>query len=135
MINIRRMEPSESPLFVEWLYQNRKLNHFDPEIFKRGQADVYVAEDETGILYFLPVRILWMFDSVAPRPGLGADMAKDCLRAFQQEFVQKADSANVSEIVFRASEPSMPNFAETQGWVESPDMWSLNINAIGNRRA
>lgn len=130
-IQIRPILPEERGVFVQWLHENRDNNRYDPEIYRKGQVDIYVAYDSTGPLYFIPFRNVWCWDSLAPRPDISPLRAALCLEKFQEFFTARAKEANVGEMIFRASEASLPEIAEKHGWKRVESMYSLNVNKAG----
>lgn len=130
LIYTRLMKPEEKTLLAKWLYENRHKNNFDPTPFLKDQVTVYVAYDSTGILFFLPVRTIWIWDSLAPRPDLPETKSAQCLKALQQLLVFEASQNNVGEFFFKASEESVPAFAKNYGWDEAKNMHSFNVNKL-----
>lgn len=69
-------EEKDKKLLVEWLYAGRHGNRFDPELFlgyllpdKKKLVEIFTAFDEREILGFIPVRLAYVAESLAFKPG------------------------------------------------------------------
>jgi hypothetical protein len=115
-ITIREMKPEEAPLLVKWLYEHRQVNLVDFEPFRKNQVQIYVAEDKTGILCFIPIMHVYKFDALAPQPELAPfRLAKVCeeMIGFMKE---KAAKENVPSIWVQPSDAHFSEFLQERGY-------------------
>ena len=130
-ITIREMRPEETPLLVKWLYAHRDVNHVDLEPFRRNQVRVYVAEDETGILCFIPVQAVYMYDALAPRPDLGAPRTAKVCAAITEHLKGLAAVENVSNILVRPNDAKFSHFLQGLGYEETTrETLQMNFNKV-----
>jgi hypothetical protein len=124
------MREEEKPLFVKWLYDNREINHFDPELIKISK--IFVAFDETGPLMFLPVREALILDSVAPNPEMTNGVAAECFVALHHVLEDRVREAGALEMAFIGGEGGLGEFAELNGHYRKVDrpVYVLNLNDL-----
>lgn len=118
-------------LLAEWLFTLRAKNRFDPGIFERGQAAVYTAFDDSGVLGFIPVVNGNQVESLAFRPGLPATTIARVFQAWVHVFVYEAHCKNIPDAFFVTFDEGVLKFAESYGWkpVVVP-MLNLRISAL-----
>lgn len=105
-------------LLAEWLFALRERNRFDPQIFDRGQAEIYVAFDATGTLGFIPVVNGNQVESLALKPGLPPMTASRVFQAWQHVFVYEMHKRNIPDAFFVTFDESVLKFAQRGdgGW-------------------
>ncbi|MHB8501522.1 MAG: hypothetical protein ACYDHE_11330 [Candidatus Acidiferrales bacterium] len=114
----------EKKLFIEWLYAQRELNRFDPELFTREQVKVYTLFDrQMGIVGFTTVGVVYLMDYQIFRPGLADSIKASALKSVQHFLVFKAGENNVPSAFFRPSDERYSNFAQNYGWKEDKLLW------------
>lgn len=113
-IRIREMDAAEMPLFVEWLYAHREVNRFNPEPFRKNQVRIYVAEDESGILCFIPIQFVYMYDALAPRPNLAAFRLARVFQKMSEHLMQEAARENISQVLVQPSDTKFSEFLQTE---------------------
>jgi hypothetical protein len=115
-ITIREMNPSETPLLVKWLLEHKETNQVNFEPFRKNQCQIYVAEDKTGILCFIPIMHIYKFDALAPKPDLAAfRLAKVC-EAMTNFMKSKAAKENVNSIWVQPSDVHFSEFLRSLGY-------------------
>lgn len=112
-IKIREMKPDETPLLVKWLYEHRKVNFVDLEPYRRNQVQVYVAEDETGILAFIPIVYVYKFDALGPRPGLAAFRLARIFEEMNKFMKDKAAKDNIGLALVQPSDAAFSEFLQS----------------------
>lgn len=113
-IRIREMKISETPLFVEWLYAHKNINHFNPKPFRNNQVRIYVAEDESGILCFIPLQFVYMYDALAPRPNLAAFRLAKVFQKMSEHLMQEAARENISQVLVQPSDSQFSEFLQNE---------------------
>ena len=101
---------------VDWLYAGRDKNRFDPDIFKKGQAQVYVAFDDTGTVGFIPVVNNNQVESLAFRPGLSPVTEAKALQAWMHVMVYKMYELNIPDAFFVTFDETVLAFAGRYNW-------------------
>lgn len=115
-IQIREMDKSEVPLLIKWLCAHRDVNLVDLEPFRRNQVRIYVAEDETGVLCFIPIQMYYSFDALAPRPDLaGFRLARVCEK-MTEHLKTQAKEENISTAILQPSDATFSEFLQTLGY-------------------
>ena len=109
-VTIREMKASETPLLIEWLYVHKDVNQVDFEHFRRNQVKVYVAEDSHGIICFIPIRLVYMFDAIAPQPNLETNKFALVCKAMMEELENVAKEMNVPEVWVQPSDDKFSMF-------------------------
>jgi len=117
MVYIRPYDKdTDAKLLVEWLYAGRESNLFDPEIFRRGQAVIFTAFDDSGIIGFIPVVLCYLVESLAFKPGLPSVTEMKALVAFQHVLVHKALEQNVPDTFCVTLNEDLLRHMERYGW-------------------
>jgi hypothetical protein len=101
---------------AEYLYANREKNRFDPEVFKREQAEIYVAFDSTGVVGFIPVVNGNQVESLAFRPGLSPVTEAKALQSWMKVFVFQSFQKNIPDAFFVTFDQTVQEFAGRYGW-------------------
>ena len=115
-VTIREMLSSETPQLVQWLYAHKDVNQVNFETFRKNQVRVYVAEDETGILAFIPIQFVYRYDALAPLPGISSlRLAKAC-EAMTEFIKNKASEENIGEIWVQPSDIQFSKFLQHLGY-------------------
>jgi hypothetical protein len=131
-IKIREMDKSETPLLVRWLYLHKETNLVDFEPFRRNQVRIYVAEDPTGILCFIPVRCDFHYDAIGPRPDLADFRLARAFQAMNEFLVRQAKEDNVGKIVAEPSDTRFSAFLQNElGFKENTrTVLEFNVNKM-----
>lgn len=118
-------------LLAEWLFALREKNRFDPEIFKKGQAEIYTCFDSTGPVAFIPVVNGSQVESLALKPGLSPATAAKAFIAWQHVFVYKLHEKNIPNAFFVTYDETVLKFTKNYGWktVIVP-MLNLSVNDL-----
>jgi hypothetical protein len=109
---IREMTEDETPLLVRWLYKHRETNLVDLEPFRKNQVKVFVAEDEFGVICFIPIRAIYLFDALAPNPGAGEAELAMAFKAMQEYLIEDAKEHNVSKALVQPSDAKFSKFIQ-----------------------
>jgi hypothetical protein len=104
--------------FNEWMYRNRDKNHFDPEMFTYPSMHILAAEDNDGLVLFLPFHAVIMSDSLAPKPGASRLKISLALRECVYRLLEEAKRYGAGEIYFVAQDEETKQFAKSQGYEE-----------------
>jgi hypothetical protein len=107
---------TDALLLATWLYAGRDENLFDPGLFERKQVMIFTAFDETGVVGFIPVAVVYLVESLAFRPGLPDVTKTKALLSFQQVLVSKAAEGNVPDAFCVAQDERFLRFMERYGW-------------------
>jgi hypothetical protein len=127
-ITIREMRPDETPLFITWLYANRGTNKFDPEPFRKNQVKIYVAENETGILNFFPVHLVFLFGANSPKPDMAPITQTRCILAFKNFMIEKCKELNISDMYVQPSDVHYADVLSKMGCEVAPQTLRFNVN-------
>jgi hypothetical protein len=100
---------AEVKKFADWLYEQRALNKFNPDLLRKGQLEVFTVFDDTGIIGFVSKSSVYFLNHWAFRPDLTPQRKSQALRSIQHHFVGKAAAENVPDIYFH---PSDEHFAD-----------------------
>ena len=112
-IRIREITKNEIELFVEWLYAHKDVNRMDLDVFRKNQAQIFCAYDETGILAFFPVQFLYYLGALSPRPDLAPfRLAKAC-QAMTEFMHKKAAEDNISHAIVHPSDDKFSAFLQS----------------------
>jgi hypothetical protein len=112
-VKIREMEKSEIPIMQRWVYEHRAVNQVDWEVFRRGQVRIYAAENEFGVICYIPVRIDYHFDALGPRPGVASSDLASAFAAMNEFLDRQAKEAKViSRIWVQPSDGKFSKFIQ-----------------------
>lgn len=117
-------------LLAEWLFLLREKNRFDPEIFKKGQAEIYVCFDSTGPVMFVPIVSGNQVESLALKPGLSPVTAAKAFQAWQHVFIWELHKRNIPDAFFFTYDKTVLEFAQRYGWRETV-VPALNLHVDG----
>lgn len=107
---------TDKRLLVEWLYAQRHKNRFDPDLFTKEQVKIYTAFDADGIVGFIPVKVVYMAESLAFKPGLSPVTEAKALQAWQHMMVAKCYEGNVPDMFFVTFDETVQEFAGRYHW-------------------
>lgn len=113
---IRPFRDEDKKIHAEWLFAGREKNRFDPDIFTKKQAKVYVAYDDSGPVGFIPVVNGNIVESLAFRPGLSPITEAAALRAWQTVIVNEMHEKNIPDLYFVTYDETVLEFAQRYGW-------------------
>jgi hypothetical protein len=113
-IHIREMEKSEIPLLVRWLYRHKDVNQFNLEPFRQNRVRIYVAEDTSGILCFIPIQFVYMYDALAPRPGLAAFRLAKVFQAMSEHLMKEAERENIGQVLAQPNDDKFSAFLQEE---------------------
>lgn len=117
--------------FIEWLYSQRELNRFDPEMLQRDQVSISTLFDESGIIGFVVASTAIFLEYLVFRPDLPDPTRAKGLQAFQHVLVNNATGKNVPDAYFRPSDERYASFAKGYGWIEETDpMLRLHFSGL-----
>jgi hypothetical protein len=66
------MPEEDKKRFVDWIWEARQINCFDPDILTYPRTVMYTADDNDGPILYLPVQPGLILESLAPRPEVSA---------------------------------------------------------------
>ena len=126
----------DTKLHAEWLYAMRDKNRFDPEIFTKKQAKIYVAFDESGTVGFIPVVNGNIIESLAFRPGLSPVTEAKALQSWMHVMVYQMHEHNIPDAYFVTFDETVLEFAGRYGWkkVVVP-MLNLHVSDLERKEA
>jgi len=133
---VRPFRDEDKKVHAEWLYAGRDKNRFDPDIFTKKQAKVYVAFDDTGIVGFIPVVNGNIVESLAFKPGLSPITEAAALRAWQTVMIYEMHVNNIPDAYFVTFDETVLEFAQRYGWkaVVVP-MINLHVSNLEGKEA
>lgn len=130
-INIREMRKEETPLFVKWLCAHKETNKVseeDLEILRKNQAKILVAEDETGILNFIPIRVVYEYGALAPKPGLSDITQTRIVLKMQDYMLSECQKHNIPGVLLSPNDQRFEKCLKKLGWTEVTSK-TLKLNA------
>jgi hypothetical protein len=122
---------AESKLFIQWLYDQRELNKFNPRLITYEQVLVFTLFDGTGILGFMTVGVDLVADCWCFRPDLGDGDKARALKSAQHFLVAKAFEQNVSTVLIRPSDERYGAFIGRYGWKKEEKLYRLDVVDLG----
>lgn len=130
---IDKKNPAENKLFVEWLYAQRELNKFNPELITREQVRVYTLFDSTGVLGFMLAGVGLFADCWCFRPDLSDGDKSRALKSAQHFLVSKAFELQALGVFMRPSDARYENFISHYGWKKKSEdnLYQLDLNDLG----
>ena len=135
-VKVREAECRDLKEFGEWLYANRKLNHFDPNIFGYKSTRILAAEDRDGLVLFLPYQMVLMTDSLAPKPGVSKLKKGLALRECIYSLIDHARESGIGEIYFVATDKETEDFAVSQKYeVIEGKLMRLTVSTFPERNS
>lgn len=69
---VAQMDSIERDEFAEWVWIERDLNMFDPDVIRYPRATMLKASNGEGALVYIPLQPVLMYDAIAAKPGLDA---------------------------------------------------------------
>ncbi len=118
---------AEAKLFVQWLYDQRELNKFNPRLITYEQVRIYTLFDTTGIVGFLTAGTGIVADSWCFRPDLDDGRKARALASVQHFLVAKAFEGNVSTLFIRPSDDKYAEFIGRYGWKREEKLYRLDV--------
>jgi hypothetical protein len=122
-----KRNPAEAKLFVQWLYDQRELNKFNPRLITYEQVKVYTLFDTTGIVGFLTAGTGIVADCWCFRPGLNDGGKARALASAQHFLVGKAFETNVPTLLMRPSDDKYAEFIGHYGWKKEDKLYRLDV--------
>lgn len=95
---------NEASKFATWLYEQRTLNKFNPDLITKGQLEVFTIFDDFGILGFVNRSKVYFLNHWAFKPDLTPQRKSAALQSAQHYFVGKAAEENVPDMYFHPSD-------------------------------
>jgi hypothetical protein len=111
-IKIREMRADETPLLVKWLYKHRETNLVDLEVFRKNQVRIFVAEDEEGVICFIPIQAIYMYDALAPRPDIKPEQLASAFANMNTFLWKLAREENVGKVLVQPSDKKFSEFIQ-----------------------
>src|SRR5271154_3094378 len=111
-IKIREMRSDETPLLVRWLYEYRKTNLVDMEPFRKNQMRIFVAEQGSEIVCFIPVRMVYWYDALAPNPEVDNGRLASAFSAMHDYLLQDAKENNVGKAYVQPNDAKFSEFIQ-----------------------
>jgi hypothetical protein len=114
MTQIREIRSDETAQFVQWLYEHSSVSRPDTEIFRQGKARVMVAEDENGVIAYIPFVRAYRMDALAPQPDVDSERLKSAFYAMAEYLEEKADDEDVVETLVQPNDNLFANFLKNR---------------------
>lgn len=106
-VNVRPIRPEETTQFLDWLHANREKNQYDPDTFKKKQAEIYVAYDENGPICYFPFEAVLMLGSLAPRPDATDLERAKAILAMHTVLVTKCHEKNIGGMLLAGKDENI----------------------------
>ena len=116
-LSVRNMVPAECTTLVSWLYKHAPVSKLNPIPFRKGQVKVWAVEDESGkVLCYVPIKMVWEHESLAPMPGISdLQMVRVC-QAFTDFIKEEARRNNVGLVRIQPNDQRFESFLMSQGY-------------------
>jgi hypothetical protein len=124
---LNKNNPKENKLFLKWLYEQRALNKFDPELFKKEQVQVFTLFDLSGIVGFMWASLAILAEGWCFRPELDDWTKAKALQGVQHLLVLKAGQANLPNVFIRPSDERYVKFISGYGWKPDEKIFRLHV--------
>jgi hypothetical protein len=124
---LNKKDQDEQRLFVQWLHDQRELNKYDPEVFKREQVQVFTMYNRSGIVGFLWASLAILAEGWCFRPELDDGTKAKALQGVQHLLVTKAGQSNLPNILMRPSDERYASFIGNYGWKREEKMHCLHV--------
>lgn len=108
------MLPSETSQFAKWLYDHSDVSQPDTEIFRQNKAQIMVAEDDNGIICFIPFVRVYRLDALAPQPDVESERLKSAFFAMAEYLEEKAADEDVVETQIQPNNNLFANFLKNR---------------------
>lgn len=115
---ISGMSPQDAEKFMDWVFQMRPLNLFDPDVIGYPRTVMLRAESEDEPLLYVPLQSVLMFDSIAPKPGLPARQEALCLARIGEVVDQAAEATGHREVYFFCRDERVADLCAAHGYEE-----------------
>jgi hypothetical protein len=115
-IKARQLKKDDIALFNEWLYANRDLNTFDPEIFRYESTRILAADDGSEPVMYMPYHLTIVLESLAPNPTASRQQRALAIRELVHEIADTATKLGVGEIWFAGTDQHLIDFAQDHGF-------------------
>ena len=115
-ITVREVTREEIPQMVEWLYAHKQINQLDIQPFRDNQCRIFVVEDQTGILCFIPVQYLYLYGALAPRPDLAPFRMERVCEEMTRHIKKLAKEENIGAIIVQPSDNQFSKCLQNLGY-------------------
>ncbi len=129
---VRPARPSDFETFAKWL-ANTPGNAADPAVLGYRNTSFKCAFTSEKIIAFLPIQRPLHMESLARNPEASEREVAAALKALVQDTLMDAYREGSGEIMFVASEETIPQFAERYGFEKLPyTVYRLRLKSVEN---
>jgi hypothetical protein len=104
--------------FIDWVWQSRHINCFDPDIVGYPRTIMLRAEDNDGPLLYLPVQPVLMLESLAPKPGISERKEALSLWKLGQLLEDISRKTGIQEQFFLCKDDRVADICKAHGFTE-----------------
>jgi hypothetical protein len=111
MVKTRQFVESDIEIFGRWLYSNRELNRFYPDLFTYGSTRILATDN-----MYMPYHLVAVLESLAPNPSATHVQRAAAIKALVHDVAVTAEQLGVGEIWFTEDDPALIQSATRHGF-------------------
>src|SRR5437667_603857 len=104
--------------FIEWVWEARSVNAFDPDVLTYPRTIMSYAHDDDGALLYIPIQPVLMFESIAAKPGLSPRKEALSLWKVGQMLEEVSKQSGFQEQIFMCKDDRVADICAEHGFTE-----------------
>ena len=112
------MSSTDTKNFIDWVWQARIINCFDPDVLKYPRTIMATAEEQEAALLYIPVQPVLMFESIAPKPGISPRKEALALWKIGQMLEDVSKMTGFQEQYFLCKDDRVADICAEHGFTE-----------------
>lgn len=118
MMPISAMSEQDVNDFMAYVWSQKPLNMFDPEIIGYPRTVMLRAKSEDENQLFIPLQSVLMYDAIAPKPGLSPREEALALAKIGKVVDQAALDSGTREVFFFCRDDRVADLCAAHGYEE-----------------
>lgn len=115
---IQNVSPEHAKQFIQWVWEARTINCFDPDVLSYPRSCLLHAEDADGPTLFLPIHPVLMLESLAPRPGISERKEALSLWKIGEQLEEISKMTGIQEQYFLCKDDRVAEICKRHGFTE-----------------
>ncbi len=119
-MNVRTATLDDAGRIVAWSAANIERNGLDVDVLGYPTTEIACAENGEGPVYYLPMQVVVMLESAAPKPGTDKHTRAVALHAIVGSMLKQMTEKGIREVYFVGTDEETNRYAEQLGFRKVP---------------